>query len=68
MELNLVGEGATTDAKRPGQSEVCQLDASADVDEQVLRLEVSVNDAVTVTVGDAVQQLEQITLFNAHVT
>ena len=59
---NLVGEGAVWDAERSGQSEVGQFDTSIDINEKVLWLEIAVDDTVTVTVRDAVQQLVQVTL------
>ena len=43
-----MGESAVRDAERSGQSKVGQLDASTDVDEKVLRLEIAVDDTVTV--------------------
>ena len=49
------GEGAR-------QAEVCELDGAAVVDEQVLRLEVAVEDAMGVAVGDAGQQLMHVAL------
>jgi len=48
--MNLVGQGAVGDAERSGQSEVSQLDTSADVNEQILRLEITMYDAVAVAV------------------
>jgi len=61
-KTSLMREGATGDAKRPGESEVSQLDASLDVDEKILRLEIAMNDSVTVAVRQALQQLVQVTL------
>jgi len=59
---NLVRERTVRDAESSGQSEVSQFDASTDVNEKILRLEITMNDAVAVTVGYAVQQLIQVTL------
>ena len=41
------------------RTEVCEFQLSAVVDEQVLRLEVSVEDPPSVAVGEAAQQLEE---------
>lgn len=53
-----MSESTDRDAKRPGQSKVSELDdVVAAIDEQVLRLEVAVEHAVGVAVGDATQNL-----------
>lgn len=44
------------------QAEVGQLDFSLRIDEEVLRLQVSMKNSVRVTEGQTLQQLEQITL------
>ena len=54
---DLVGEGIDGDAKRPRQPEIRKLELALGVDEQVLRLQVAVQDAVVVAEGDATQQL-----------
>lgn len=61
-------EGAVRDAERSGEAEVSEFDKSVDIDEQVLRLEIAMNDTVRVTVRDATQQLVQVALHtHSHV-
>ena len=49
-----MSEGTVGDAERPGETEVSKLDTSTDINEKVLRLEVAVDDSMTVTKRDAV--------------
>ena len=55
-------ESAASDAKRPGESEVGELDASMNVDEKILRFEITMDNSVTVAVRQTLQQLVQVTL------
>jgi len=57
-----VSVGADGDAEGSRQAEVGQLDVSLSVDEQILRLQVAVEDAMFVAVVDAVEQLPQVAL------
>ena len=50
---DLVGEGVDGDAERAGETEIRQLQLAFVVDQQVLGLEVSMQDAVLVAEGDA---------------
>ena len=59
---DLVGVGADGEGEGAGEAEVGELDGAAVVDEQVLRLEVAVEDAVRVAVRDARQQLLHVAL------
>jgi hypothetical protein len=53
-----VSKRANRDAERPCQSKVCELEQVVPaIDQQVLRLQVAVEDAVRVAVGDAPQDL-----------
>lgn len=54
---HLVRVGANGDAKRPCETEVGQLDGAVAVDEEVLRLEIAVQDAVGVAELNALEQL-----------
>ena len=58
-----MGISAVGDADRPAQSEVCELNTTIDINEEILRLEITVNDPVAVTVCYTVQQLIQVTLY-----
>lgn len=53
---------ANGDAKSPRQTKIGQLDAALGVDEQVLRLQITMQHAVHVTESDATQQLVQVAL------
>jgi len=57
-----VRQSAVWNTESPRQSEVGELDASVDVDQEILWLEVAMDHTVTVAVGDAAQQLVQIAL------
>jgi len=59
---NLVSVRADGHAEGPRQAEVCQFDLPLGVDEQVLGLQVSMQNPVRVTEGQALQQLEQVAL------
>lgn len=59
---NLVSVAPHGHTKRPSKSEVGELDVAVVVDEQVLRFEVAMQDAVTVHVVDAVQELISVAL------
>ena len=50
------------------KAEVSELDLPQSIDEEVLWLQVSMQDPVRVAEGQALQQLEQITLTNARNT
>lgn len=49
--------GSKRNTKRPSQTEISQLEVSVAVNQQVLRLEVTVQDAVAVAVANAFHQL-----------
>ena len=50
-----MGISAVGDADRPAQSEVSELNTTIDINEEILRLEITVNDPVAVTVCYTVQ-------------
>lgn len=54
---DLVGVCLDRQAKRPSQSKICQLHVSIRVDQEILWLQVSVHDAMRVTVGSGLQNL-----------
>lgn len=54
--------GANGNPKGSSQAKVCQLDLALGVDEEVLGLQVPVKDPVRVAEGQALQQLEEVTL------
>lgn len=57
-------------AKSSRQAKVSQLDFSLSIDEEILRFQVSMKNPVRVAEGQALQQLEQITLKtqNMHIS
>lgn len=57
-----MGVGSHRHAECPCRPEVRQLDGSLGIDEQVLGLEVAVQHPVGMAEGQALQQLEQVTL------
>lgn len=57
MSACLVGVGAQWNAKGAGEAKICELQVALLVDEQVLRLEVAVQDAVAVAVAHALYKL-----------
>lgn len=59
----LMGIGAQGNPKGPSQSEVSQFDGPTLIDEQVLRLQVSVNDLVGVAETHPLQQLGEVALW-----
>lgn len=59
---HLMSVGADRHPKGPSQAEVSQLDLPLGVNEQVLGLQVPMENPVGVTEGQALQQLEQVTL------
>ena len=62
MLYYLVSVGSNGHSEGPCQAKVSQLDDSAGADEQVLRLEVSVEDSVGVAERNAVQDLVDVAL------
>lgn len=54
-----MSEGLDGQTKGTGKSEVSNLEVSLTIDEEVLRFEVSVDDASGVAVVDAVDELEE---------
>ncbi len=54
---HFVGEGVDGNTECAGQTEVCKLQLAASVDEEILRLQVAVQDAVVVAEGDATEEL-----------
>lgn len=54
--------GANWNPKSSGQAKVGQLDLALGVDEEVLGLQVPVENPVRVAEGQALQQLEEVTL------
>lgn len=54
--------GADRYSKSSRQTKVCQFDLPLGVDEEVLGLQVSMKNSVRVAEGQALQQLEEITL------
>lgn len=54
--------GANWNPKRSCQAKVCQLDLALGIDEEVLGLQVPVENPVRVAEGQALQQLEEVTL------
>ena len=60
-----MGVGAERDAKGAGEAEIGELQVSLTVDKQVLRLQVAVQDAVAVTVPDALAQVAHELLDNS---
>ena len=62
LDSHLVCVGSDGDAERSGEAEVCEFDGAVSVDEEVLRLQVAVQHAVRVAVGDARQELVQVAL------
>lgn len=59
----LVGVGTHGNPEGSSQSEVSQLDGPKLIDEQVLRLQVSVDDPMAVTEIQPLQQLGQVALW-----
>ena len=49
--------GLDRESESPGQSKICKLDITVLIDEQVLWLEISVHDSVSVAVGGSLQNL-----------
>lgn len=62
----LVCVRAYRDPKGSRQTKVSQLDLPLRIDEEVLGLQVSMENSVRVAEGQALQQLEKITLRNTH--
>lgn len=60
-----MGVCAERDSKGARQSEIGELEHAVLVDQQVLRLEVAVDDAVRVAVGQALEQLVRVRLHEA---
>lgn len=58
-----MGIGAQGNPKGASQSKVSQFDGPKLIDEQVLRLQVSVNDPVGVAEADPLQQLGEVALW-----
>ncbi len=54
---DFVGEGVDGDAEGAGEAEVGEFELAFVIDEEVLRLQVSVEDAVVVAEGDALEEL-----------
>ena len=52
---NFVGEGVDGDAKGPGKAKVGELELAFVVDQEVLRFEVAMEDAIVVAEGDALE-------------
>ena len=52
--------------ERSGETKVGQLDVTGDIYEEILRLEVAVEDAMGMTVRNALKQLVQVTLEQHH--
>lgn len=61
---NLVGVGAQRNTKGAGQTEISKLQVTVAVNQQVLRLEIAVQDAVTVAVTNTLAQLAHELLDN----
>jgi len=57
-----VCEGAAGDTECPGESEVGELDAAMNVNEEILRFEIAMDHSVAVAVRQSLQQLVQVTL------
>lgn len=60
---HLMGVGAQGNPEGSSQSKVRQLDGPELVDEQVLRLQISVDDPMTVTEVQSLQQLGEVALW-----
>jgi hypothetical protein len=54
----LVSVGPERDSERPSETEIGELEVSVLVDEQVLRLEISMQDSVSVAIVEAFDQLK----------
>jgi hypothetical protein len=59
-----VGVGPQRDTKGSGETEIGELEVSILVDEQVLRLEISMEDSVGVAVIETFNQLERESLYD----
>jgi len=57
---------AHRDTECSGETKVGQLDVTSNIYEEILRLEVAVEDAMGMTVRNALKQLIQVTLEQHH--